>query len=153
MSCEFVQESISSYLDDRLAEPERRSVALHLSVCAECAAMHALTGQVRESLRALPVAPAPRRLFTDLQVLASKEIVRRRHVSSFSARIHYWRENVRLVVNNLMRPLALPFAGGLASALFAFAMLMPNLAFLHTAANERPSPLYTEAALENVADF
>jgi len=153
MSCEFVRESISRYLDDRLAGPDRRSVALHLAVCQQCAMLHGRTDQVRESLRALPVMLAPERLVTDLQVIASKEIVRRRHMGSFSARLRFWGENVRLVVNNLMRPLALPFAGGLVSALFSFAMLMPNLAFLRSAANERPTALYTEASVENVADF
>src|SRR5438046_1153516 len=31
MSCQFVHESISNYLDDRLAEPERRRLARHLA--------------------------------------------------------------------------------------------------------------------------
>ena len=42
MSCQFVQESLSSYLDNRLTEPDRRSVALHLAECRDCA-----TQQVR----------------------------------------------------------------------------------------------------------
>src|SRR5262245_27705795 len=153
MRCEYVQKSISSYLDNWLAEPERRSVALHLAGCLECAALHGRTAQVRDSLRELPVALAPKRLVTDLRVLASKELVRRRHMGSLSARIEFWMEDLRLMVDNLMRPLALPFAGGLVSAMFSFAMLMPNLGFLRTAANDRPSPLYTEASVENVADF
>lgn len=153
MSCQLVQESISRYLDNRLTEPERRSVALHLAVCRECEALHGRTAQVRESLRSLPAAAAPKRLVTDLRVLASKEIVRRRHMGSLSARLRFWAESARLVVDNLMRPLALPFAGGLVSALFSFAMLMPNLGFLRSAANDRPTALYTEASLENVADF
>ena len=52
-----------------------------------------------------------------------------------------------------MRPLALPLAGGLASALFSFTMLMPNLGFLRTAVNDKPTALFTEASVENVADF
>src|SRR5882724_9670565 len=90
MNCQFVQESISGYLDNRLAQPERGSVASHLAACRECAAVHGRTAQVRDNLRSLPVAVAPERLVTDLQVLASKELVRGRHMGSVSAMIGYW---------------------------------------------------------------
>ena len=153
MSCQFVQESISSYLDSRLTEPERRNVALHLADCRECAALHGQMSELRNSLRSLPTPLAPPRLRTELQVLASRELLRRRHTGSVPALIEFWKDRARLVIDNLMRPLALPFAGGLASALFSFAMLMPNLGFLHNAANDRPSALYTEATVDSMADF
>ena len=60
---------------------------------------------------------------------------------------------MKLWVDNLMRPLALPFAGGLASALFIFGTLVPNLGALRTSTNDRPTALLTEAAVDNVADF
>jgi len=115
--------------------------------------MYRRTAQVRENLRSLPVAVAPAKLATDLQVLASKEIVRRRHTGSVSALFHFWMEHARLVIDNLMRPLAVPFAGGLASALFMFGMLIPYLGLLRNPANDKPTALYTEASLESVADF
>src|SRR6185503_21133348 len=119
----------------------------------ECAALDRRTSQVRENLRSLPIAVAPAKLATDLQVLASKEIVRRRHMSSGSAMLHFWAERARLVIDNLMRPLAAPFAGGLASALFMFGMLVPYLGMLRNPANDKPTALYTEASVESVADF
>jgi len=150
MSCQFVQESISSYLDSRLTEPERRNVALHLADCRECAALHGQMSELRNSLRSLPTPLAPASLRTELQVLASREMLRRRHTGSIPALIEFWKDRARLVIDNLMRPLALPFAGGLASALFSFAMLMPNLGFLHNAANDRPSAFYTEASVDSM---
>ena len=148
MSCQFVKVSISSYLDNRLAEPERRGVARHLAVCDECAALHAQTARLRQNLRSLgPVRP-PEKLETDLRILASHEILRRRQ-PAFEA----WMERVRLSMDNMMRPLALPFAGGFTSALFIFCALMPNLGFLHTAANDKPTALATEASIDSVADF
>ena len=66
MSCEFVRESISSYLDDRLTEPERNIVALHLNVCREGAVAHDRTARLKSALRSLPVAPVPKRLETQL---------------------------------------------------------------------------------------
>ena len=110
--------------------------------------------QLRENLRSLPIAVAPARLATDLRVLASKELVRRRRRSSLSALLQSWGEGVRLLIDNLMKPLALPFVGGgLTSALFIFGMLMPNLGFLHNAVNDTPSGIYTEASVIKVAAF
>jgi anti-sigma factor RsiW len=154
MSCQFIQESLSRYLDNRLTEPDRSSVVLHLAACGECATRHEQMVELRENLRSLPVAVAPARLATDLRVLASKELVRRRRRSSLSALMHSWGEGARLLIDNLMRPLALPFVGGgLTSALFIFGMLMPNLGFLHNPANDTPSGIYTEASVVKVAAF
>ena len=66
--------------------------------------------------------PVSGRLASQLQVLASHE--RARRVAG------PWRtalEACRLAINNLMRPVAIPFAGGLASAMFLFSMLTPTL--------------------------
>ena len=153
MSCQFAQESISNYLDNRLAGQERDSVEQHLAVCGECAAFHGRTNELRENLRSLPKARTPRRLTIDLRVLASKELLRRRQMASPSAMAQFWAGRMRLLIDNLMRPLALPFAGGLASALFIFGTLMPSLGALHTSANDRPTALFTEPTVENVPDF
>ena len=154
MSCQFTQESLSRYLDNRLPEPERSSVFLHLAACGECATRHEQMVELHENLRSLPIALAPARLATDLRVLASKELVRNRRRSSISALMQSWRDAARLLIDNLMRPLALPFVGGgLTSALFIFGMLMPNLGFLHNAVNDTPSGIYTEASVIKVAAF
>lgn len=127
---------------------------LHLAACGECATRHEQTVELRENLRSLPIVVAPARLATDLRVLASKELVRRRRRSSISALAQSWRERASLLIDNLMRPLALPFVGGgLTSALFIFGMLMPNLGFLHNPANDTPSGIYTEASVVKVAAF
>jgi hypothetical protein len=154
MSCQFTQESLSRYLDNRLIEPERSSVVLHLAACGECATRQEQMVELRENLRSLPIALAPARLATDLCVLASKELVRNRRRSSIFALMQSWRDAARLLIDNLMRPLALPFVGGgLTSALFIFGMLMPNLGFLHNDVNDTPSGIYTEASVIKVAAF
>lgn len=152
MSCEFLQESISSYFDNRLTEPERSRVALHLRECRECAAAHKSTVRMQSALRSLPVARAPRRLETQLQILASNELVRRRRMSRFPM-LAEWLDRVQLFFDNLMRPLAVPFAGGLASALFMFVMLLPSLGFLRDKAPDTPTPLFTEASVGNLDSF
>jgi len=79
--------------------------------------------------------------------------VRRRRMVSVSAWIDFWTDRARLLMDNMMRPLALPAAGGFTSALFIFGMLVPNLGYLHTAVNEKPAPIYTEAGLGGMGDF
>ena len=108
---------------------------------------------VRESLRSLPIVLAPEHLAADLQILASKEVLRSRRMSSVSAWLQFWMGRAQLVIDNLMRPMALPFAGGLTSALFIFGTLVPYLGLLRNPANDKPTALYTEASVENVADL
>jgi hypothetical protein len=64
-----------------------------------------------------------------------------------------WQDRFRLVVDNMMRPLALPFAGGLVSALFLFSMLVPTLRFFPGPLNETPTALYTEPTIATTSPF
>ncbi len=64
----------------------------------------------------------PARLASQLQVLASHERARQ-SIGTWGI----WMQSLRLVVNNLMRPIAIPFAGGLTAALVLFSMLTPTL--------------------------
>lgn len=144
---------MSGFLDDRLTDPERRSVALHLEVCEACSSERERTARLRAAMRSMPVAYPPARLETDLQILASKEIVRARRMGSVSAFTRDWMDRVRLLVDNLMKPLALPFAGGLTSALFMFVMLLPSIDFLRNTTHDTPSTLYTEASIDKIDEF
>ena len=56
--------------------------------------------------------------------MASRELARRRAgVTSWNE----WRQGIRMWMENMMRPLALPAAGGVLSALLLFGMLSPQL--------------------------
>src|SRR5262249_1782110 len=153
MSCQFVRESISEYLDDRLTGPERRSVVSHLASCQECSALQTRMSQVRQNLRSMPAAVAPAKLATDLRGRASKEVIRRRDMSSPSALLRFCAERTRLVMDNLMRPLAAPVAGGFTSALVIFGTLIPYLGLLRIPTDVKVAALHTEASLDSAADF
>ena len=113
-------------------------VSVHLSRCRECAARSRELTEVRNVLRALPIKYVPARLQSQLQVLASHE--RARRIAG------PWRtavDSLRLAINNLMRPVAIPFAGGLASAMFLFSMLTPTLTIRAAdARTDIPIPAY-----------
>jgi hypothetical protein len=153
MSCQTVRKTISALVDGRLPTDERDSVSQHLAGCRECAAHSDELWHLRKFLRQLPAAEAPERLTTQLQVIASRERAYRLATINFSAAVRYWTGKARLIFDNMMKPLALPFAGGLASALCLFSMLVPTLGFRHNFANDVPTVLYTEACVEEMAPF
>jgi hypothetical protein len=151
MSCQTVQRFISPYLDRALGEEERNRVTQHLANCRECAARSEQLRHLRAALRTLPVAAPPARLLARLQSLAAYE--RARRLSQLSATARHWTDRVRLFADNLMRPLALPFAGGLVSALLLFGTLVPTLVFQINLRNDVPTAFYTEASLVETGPF
>jgi hypothetical protein len=111
--------------------------------------------ELRGALRQLDKPELPARLLDGLRMLALNERLRRLSHMGLSARAHRWAGRLQLVFENLMRPMALPFAGGLLSALVMFAMLVPSLAFPHNFRNDVPLwVLHNDPALQetNQAD-
>ena len=145
MNCESVQRKLSAFQDRSLGPEAFGAIAEHLVSCRECASYSEDVGEICSSLRELPRFMPPARLLTQLQVLASRERAYRLSHNTLPALIHYWRAELRLVVDNLMRPFAIPFAGGLLSALFLFSMLVPTFQFQRQMHNDVPSGLYTQS--------
>jgi hypothetical protein len=83
-----------------------------------------------------------------LRVLASHERERLLLRVNLAARLRNWRERLQLSFDNMMRPLALPFAGGLLSALSTlviFAFVMQTTAFPSNVRSDvRPSMIATD---------
>ena len=100
-------------------------------------------GQV---LRKLPVLMPPSGLRTSLRVLASRER------SRLLSRQIGWRDRLNLFATNLMRPLALPFAGGIFSTVALFGMcLTPMYPMRSDDSSDVPTVLTTEAAVKYTA--
>jgi hypothetical protein len=99
------------------------------------------------SLRNLPRKAPPNELSDRLRVMASRESLRRRRRASVGSLLRWWAESAGLFVNNLMKPVAVPFAGGLISALILFAVLAPGLA-IQRPVRDVPSPIATEPAVQ-----
>lgn len=106
--------------------------------------------ELRQMLRSLPQRHPSADLGTRLRVLASKESVRRRSRLSTRQLVNTWLADFRLYANNLMRPLAIPTAGGFLSALLLFGVLAPSLVTrLDGGANDIPTALYTGASVRS----
>jgi len=150
MSCLTVQKLISAYIDQRLAEQEKNSVKLHLARCRECAARSEQYSHVRIALRELAPAKPPARLVSRLQVLASHERARRMARKGFGGTLRHWVREVQFFCDDLMRPMALPFAGGLVSALCLFSMVVPTLSQRMSISDDVPTAFYTQPSLEGL---
>lgn len=142
MSCDIVQKSLSAFLDNEIHGAERTRVSLHLEECRECGSYSRELDAVRAMLRELPSVPCPSRVETRLRVAASRE----------RARIS-WRDRAALMLQNIMRPLAVPAAGGLLSAILLFALLGDNLAYRGTLRNDSPLGLFTQVTVLDPPPF
>jgi hypothetical protein len=150
MSCEYVHEQMSPLLDRRLDPETRGEVLGHLADCRACQDRFNAFQRVRANLREMSTVPVPARLSAQLQIAASKDRVKRLSRLTFGKRMAHWTSYVRLATDNLMRPLALPFAGGVFSALVLFSSLMPTLAFQKDIRNDVPIALFTDPSLEEI---
>jgi putative zinc finger protein len=150
MSCRNIQNSLSAFLDSALSGSESDGVAQHLAGCRDCASRARELEELRHRMRSLPRKAVPAILASRLQVLASHE--RARRATTLWQR---WLQPVLLLVNNLMRPIAIPFVGGVSAALVLFSMLTPYLTI--RAADARTDLpfywLYTQGTIVDTPPF
>jgi hypothetical protein len=144
MSCENVQEFISSLLDREVPAGAEGNVLVHIQSCRECSARYESMQRVKVVMHGMNYAPMPAGLTDKLRVLASHERARRIAHANLAARFREWRSSVQLAFDNMMRPFAVPAAGGLISALLLFTILVPSLSFAHNSfGDELPAALFT----------
>lgn len=148
MQCWTVKRRISAYLDDSTQEKERLALRLHLRDCEPCSQIAEGHRRMRFALQALP-AKTPPPAFT-VRVLAARSLA---ESMTMRRRMERWSHRLKLVLDNLMKPLALPAAGGLCAALLLFTSLVPNFsgAFRFGSLTDVPTGLSTEAAVKSLA--
>jgi hypothetical protein len=156
ISCHAVSRRAPLFFEGLLPEGERREVEEHLVDCANCAVEVREFRNLKESLGSLPVLRPPVALRTHRRVTASREIVRRRTQVSWVSMWNAWQSGVRLRMQMLMRPLAIPTAGGFLSAVVLFGclpvgMLSPVLADSRGSMIDVPTQLYTEASVKSTS--
>jgi len=75
--------------------------------------------------------------------MASHERERQLSRRNLATLAEHWLSIVRLAFDNMMRPFAVPFTGGLLSALVLFSVLVPSLSFRHNFGDEPPTAVFT----------
>ncbi len=149
MKCRDAVERVSSALDGLTGPEGLEEARRHIDECSECALRIHQLRAVTASLRALPRLRASKDLTMRLRVAASRHLAERRRLESWRTAAVYWFDLARVWCANLMRPVAIPAAGGLLTAVLLFSMLAPTLAVRAASTGEDvPTILSTEAAVK-----
>ena len=139
MSCDNVRDRISLLLDHRTVGGERETMLAHLAGCEACGARYESLRDMKRVMGRMSRTPVPPDVQAKLRALAARERARQLSRLSHGSRLSYWAGRLRMEFENLMRPMALPFAGGVCAALLAFGMLVPNLSFAHHLYRDDPA--------------
>lgn len=152
-SCEWTRRRVTAWQEGHLPPRERQQVQSHVSRCAVCAEHFPAVSKMRHALRTLPPRVPSPDLKMRLKVLASHESSRRQQVAA--KRSAGWKHRLNLWLGELMRPLAIPTAGGFAAALVLFSMLAPSLAVRGATVGtaDTPTGLYTVASVKSTLPF
>jgi len=145
MNCRTVRSKLLADLDRLAPEEERQAVAAHLRGCRSCSEEGAERERIRAAMRALPRMAPPPELAVRLRVMASQEKARR--ATPWLRRLA---TNVQLAFDGMMRPMAVPLAGGFGAALLLFALLVPSFAWVPSA-QDVPFGLSTEPTVKSMA--
>lgn len=154
MECHKVQRVLPGYCDDALPRGQSQDVRSHLANCPQCATESQRYERVRSALRGLPSLAPPAHLLTSLYILASRERSRRLLAPKLPSFLAAWLTRIRLEASDMMRPFALPMAGGLASAIILFALVAPSFAVpAGSKIADVPTVLSTGATLLGMGPF
>lgn len=141
MKCSIAKRNIPVYLDNAVSDEERRELRSHLRSCRSCAHACERYSQVREAVRSLPKLEVPGVLTTRLRMLASREHSRRIGLA------RTWWKRCTFKLNNLMRPIMVPLAGGFAAAVLLFSAFVP-LYGQPRVSSDVPCVVFTQPILE-----
>ena len=111
------------------------------------------TAALRAQLAALPRHEPPPQLRSQLRVMASQAAQRRRMWSNPASVAAYALSRLGLVVNNLMRPYALPVTGGLLSAVVIFSVVLTSYPMIGEIQGDVPTPVSTEPGVVSSLAF
>lgn len=108
--------------------------------------------ELSRALSRLSLRVPPPELATSLRVIASRERQRMITRRTFRQVCASWCERFSLVFDNVMRPLALPFAGGVFSAVVLFGVcVVPTFPLLTNGGLDVSTILTTEATVKSTA--
>jgi hypothetical protein len=132
--------------DFRQGSPERAAVVQHLTECTECEQYEREIGYVTLGLRELKPQRPPVDLTYRLRVIASHE--RARMIAGSN-----WFSLLRFRLNQILRPLAVPAAGGIFASLLFFAILAPSFTVHASNIKDVPIGVFTPVSILDQSPF
>src|SRR5579872_2664947 len=124
MNCKSVRESLWDFMAENLQKEEREKVSRHVEDCRDCNLHLAEVRSLRLGFKGLP----------------------RKDISPL-------RSTVKLAFDNLLRPIAVPAAGGILASMFCFVVIVDTLHVHADWDNDIPIGLYTNVILDEATPF
>jgi len=150
MNCLQTQRLLPGYLDGAIEAGDHARVRAHLAWCAECREQLEQYRVMAVCLANVETAAAPAGLALRIRVEASRV----RSPWGWATRA---RQRAVLLFDNIVRPLAVPAAGGVLAALGIFVLLVQSILVGipvgGAVANDSPLNLVQPAELESLAPF
>ncbi len=153
VSCGFVLDQMAAYIDGALEPTESLAVRRHVEACTVCSARIEEQRRVALAVRSLGRKTAPPGVTTVLQVIASQERTRQKRFRNAKAFVNWMAGEASLRLNNLMRPFAIPVAGGVAMATLVFSMIVSSYPLGGSTLDDVPTQIYTEAVFKGIVPF
>jgi hypothetical protein len=134
-------------------ESVRQSIDAHLEQCRECVLHRSEARSLRSGLRHLAPVKVPQILNTRLRVLASRDRSRRLVRRDLASWLKEQRSRAKLFFDNLLRPFALPAAGGILASGLCFGVVVDNIHVPMDWENDLPIGVSTEIAIDELSPF
>ncbi|MDP9054193.1 MAG: hypothetical protein M3N93_07815 [Acidobacteriota bacterium] len=156
LSCKCVRTALWDSAAGTLDETDSLMIDLHSAECPECRLHRAEVRSLRTGLKNLPAAGVTPLLSTRLKVLASRERSRSLLRRDVAARMEELKSSAKLILDNLLRPVAVPAAGGLLASFLCFGVIVDNL-HVHPewqpGWNDIPVGLFSQVTLDDASPF
>ena len=136
-----------------IAESDRMALDAHLDECRDCLLHRGEVRSLRSGLKHLPVVSAPPMLNTRLRVLASRDRSRRLVRRDFASWIAEKKAFAKLFFDNLLRPFAVPAAGGILASCLCFGTVLDNLHVPYAWNNDLPVGISTDVGIDEWSPF
>jgi len=152
-SCATIRESIWDYLSGGLSAPVRAGIECHLKLCRECEIYRAEVQSLRAGLRHLPLRRVPSTVQARLFGIARREHARHLASQNFST----WRvgleTRIRQFFDNLLKPFAVPAAGGILTSFLCFGVIVNTLHLPPEWDEDMPVGYSTEVTIDELTPF
>jgi hypothetical protein len=153
LSCQSVRTALWDQAGGRLEEVENSRISRHLTGCRECDRHRVEVNSLATGLKHLPVRRPPSIVSMRLRVAASRDRSRRLLRLDMAARWKDFRQRARLTFDNLLKPLAVPAAGGLLASFLCFGVIVDNLHVDPTFSDDMPVGLYRAVTIDELSPF
>jgi len=153
LTCKSVRSTLWDYSAGTLDGSDSSMVAAHIRDCGECDLHRAEVRSLRTGLKSLPEMSVSPLLRTRLRVIASRERSRQALRRTLSARMAEFRSRLKLMFDNLLRPIAVPAVGGMLASFLCFGVIVDTLHFHPEWDYDIPVGLFTQVTIDDVSPF